>query len=192
MMKAVWNILIGVLLGLLSAGLLLVVVSPPRGQAITLSIPPTASGLVVYVSGAVQSSGVYTLPYGSRIKDALQAAGGANSEAYLGSLNLAAPLRDGQHIFVPVSYDTPTSTPDKTALTLTPTPTPSPFVNVNYATQAELEALPGIGTVLAKRIIAYRTRYGFFNSLQDLLKVYGIKPQTLQLIEPYVSFEVIP
>jgi len=191
-MKAVWNILIGVLLGLLSAGLLLLIVSPPRGQAITLSIPPTASGLVVYVSGAVQSSGVYTLPYGSRVQDALQAAGGARSEAYLGSLNLAALLRDGQHIFVPLAYDTPTPTPDKTVPTLTPTPTSSPFINLNYATQEELESLPGIGAVLAKRIIAYRTRYGFFNSLQDLLKVYGIKPQTLQLIEPYVSFEINP
>lgn len=191
-MKAVWNILIGVLLGLLSAGLLLLVVSPPRGQAVTLSIPPTASGLVVYVSGAVQSSGVYTLPYGSRVQDALQAAGGARPEAYLGSLNLAALLRDGQHIFVPLAYDTPTPTPDKTASTLTPTPTSSPFINVNYATQEELESLPGIGAVLAKRIIAYRARYGFFYSLQDLLKVYGIKPQTLQLIEPYVSFEINP
>lgn len=191
-MKVVWNILIGVLLGLLSAGLLLLVVSPPRGQAVTLSIPPTASGLVVYVSGAVQSSGVYTLPYGSRVQDALQAAGGSRPEAYLGSLNLAALLRDGQHIFVPLAYDTPTPTPDKTASTLTPTPTSSPFINVNYATQEELESLPGIGAVLAKRIIAYRTRYGFFNSLQDLLKVYGIKPQTLQLVEPYVSFEITP
>lgn len=191
-MKVVWNILIGVLLGLLSAGLLLLVVSPPRGQAVTLSIPPTASGLVVYVSGAVQSSGVYTLPYGSRVQDALQAAGGSRPGAYLGSLNLAALLRDGQHIFVPLAYDTPTPTPDKTASTLTPTPTSSPFINVNYATQEELESLPGIGAVLAKRIIAYRTRYGFFNSLQDLLKVYGIKPQTLQLVEPYVSFEITP
>lgn len=191
-MKVVWNILIGVLLGLLSAGLLFLVVSPPRGQAVTLSIPPTASGLVVYVSGAVQSSGVYTLPYGSRVQDALQAAGGSRPEAYLGSLNLAALLRDGQHIFVPLAYDTPTPTPDKTASTLTPTPTSSPFINVNYATQEELESLPGIGAVLAKRIIAYRTRYGFFNSLQDLLKVYGIKPQTLQLVEPYVSFEITP
>ncbi|PWH14331.1 MAG: hypothetical protein DDG59_13170 [Anaerolineae bacterium] len=191
-MKAVWNILIGVLLGLLSAGLLLLVVSPPRGQAVTLSAQPTAAGLVVYVSGAVHASGVYTLHYSSRVQDALQAAGGARPDAYLGSLNLAAPLRDGQHIFVPLAYDTPTPTLERAAVTLTPTPTASPFINVNYATQAELESLPGIGAVLAKRIIAYRTRYGFFNSLQDLLKVYGIKPQTLQLIEPYVSFEIIP
>lgn len=191
-MKAIWNILFGVLLGLLSAGLLLLLVSQPRGQAVTLSIPPTASGLVVYVSGAVLESGVYTLPHGSRIRDALQAAGGSRSEAYLGSLNLAAPLRDGQHIFVPIAYDTPTPTREKPLMTLTPTPTASPFININYASQEELESLPGIGAVLAKRIIAYRTKYGFFSSLRDLLKVYGIKPQTLQLIEPYVSFDIIP
>ncbi len=191
-MKAVWNIGIGVLFGLLAAGLLLLMSSQPRGQAVTLSIPPTPAGLVVYVSGAVQHSGVYTMPYGSRVQDALLRAGGASKEAYLGSLNLAAPVRDGQHIFVPIAYDTPTPTRDKTAATLTPTPTQSPFINVNYADQQELESLPGIGAVLAKRIIAYRTRYGFFHSLQDLLKVYGIKPQTLQLIEPYVTFEIIP
>lgn len=191
-MKAIWNILIGVLFGLFSAALLLLLVSRPRGQAVSLSIPPTASGLVVYVSGAVSTSGVYTLPYGSRVRDAVEAAGGARSEAYLASLNLAAPLRDGQHIFVPIAYDTPTPTHEKTTAIPTPTSTSSPFINLNYASQEELESLPGIGTVLAQRIIAYRTRYGFFNSLQDLLKVYGIKPQTLQLIEPYVSWEVLP
>lgn len=191
-MKAIWNILIGVLIGLLSAGLLLLLVSQPRGKAVTLSVPPTAAGLVVYVSGEVRESGVYTLPYGSRVRDALQAAGGANPEAYLGSINLAAPLRDGQHIFVPVAYDTPTPTREKPSATVTPTPTSSPFININYATQEELESLPGIGAVLAKRIIAYRTKYGYFNALQDLLKVYGIKPQTLKLIEPYVTFELNP
>lgn len=191
-MKAIWNILIGVLIGLLSAGLLLLLVSQPRGQAVTLSVPPTAAGLVVYVSGEVRESGVYTLPYGSRVRDALQAAGGPKPAAYLGSINLAAPLRDGQHIFVPVAYDTPTPTREKPSTTVTPTPTSSPFININYATQEELESLPGIGAVLAKRIIAYRTKYGYFNALQDLLKVYGIKPQTLKLIEPYVTFELNP
>lgn len=191
-MKAIWNILIGVLIGLLSAGLLLLLVSQPRGQAVTLSVPPTAAGLVVYVSGEVRESGVYTLPYGSRVRDALQAAGGPKPAAYLGSINLAAPLRDGQHIFVPVAYDTPTPTREKPSATVTPTPTSSPFININYATQEELESLPGIGAVLAKRIIAYRTKYGYFNALQDLLKVYGIKPQTLKLIEPYVTFELNP
>jgi competence protein ComEA len=159
---------------------------------VSLTTPPTASALLVYVSGAVSSSGVYSLPYGSRVRDAVEAAGGARADAYLGNLNLAAPLRDGQHIFVPLAYDTPTPSPEKTAPVLTPTATSSPFININYASQAELESLPGIGAVLAKRILAYRTRYGFFNSLQDLLKVYGIKPQTLQLIEPYVSFEILP
>ncbi len=191
-MKAALHIVIGVLFGLLSAGLVLLLTSQPRGHAITLTAHPTPAGLVVYVSGAVQASGVYTMPYGSRVQDAIRAAGGARTEAYLASLNLAAPLRDGQHIFVPNTFATPTPTPDKTAFTYTPTPTQSPFINVNYATQEELESLPGIGAVLAKRIIAYRTRNGFFHSLQDLLKVYGIKPQTLQLIEPYVSFEIIP
>ncbi|MCX8060944.1 MAG: ComEA family DNA-binding protein [Anaerolineales bacterium] len=191
-MKPIWNILIGVVIGLLSAGLILLVASQPRGQAVTLSNPPTVSGVVVYVSGAIRESGVYTMPFGSRVQDALQAAGGALDEAYLGSLNLAAPLRDGQHIFVPAAYDTPTPTREKSSATYTPTPTSSPFININYATQEELESLPGIGAVLAKRILAYRAKYGFFNSLQDLLKVYGIKPQTLKLIEPYVTFELNP
>ncbi len=185
-MKPWWSIPIGVLLGLIIAGILIYSTSPSRGKAVELHIPPTAAGMTVHIAGAVNHSGVYTLPIGSRVNDAITLAGGAKDEAYLDSLNLAAAVKDGQHIFVPWSYTTPTATKSPK---ITPTASKSPFININFATQAELESLPGIGAVLSQRIIAYRTRYGAFKTLQDLLKVYGIKPATLQLIEPYVVVE---
>lgn len=186
MTKSWWTIPLGVLLGLLAAGWLFLTISRPRGEAVQLLPVSTPKGLVVHVSGAVEHSGVYTLPVGSRINDAIFAAGGLKDGAFPDSLNMAAPIKDGQHVYVPWSLITPTATTSPLA---TATATKSPFINVNRATQAELESLPGIGAVLAQRIIAYRTRYGAFTSLQDLLKVYGIKPDTLRLIEPYVSFE---
>lgn len=185
-MKSWWTIPLGVFIGLLTAGGLLVSLSRPRGEAVQLAALPTPVGLIVHVSGAVEHGGVYTLPVGSRVNDAILAAGGLKADAFPDSLNLAAPLKDGQHIYVPWSFTTPTAT---NSPGVTATATKSPFININTASQAELESLPGIGAVLAQRIIAYRTRYGPFQSLQDLLKVYGIKPNTLQLIEPYVTFE---
>ncbi|MGB9674146.1 MAG: helix-hairpin-helix domain-containing protein [Anaerolineales bacterium] len=185
-MKAWWSIPLGILIGLILSGFLFYAISPPRGQAVELHTPPTATGLTVYVSGAVNQAGMYTLPIGSRINDALHLAGGARQDAYLENVNLAAAVKDGQHIFIPWSYTTPTATKSPN---ITPTATKSPFININTANQAELESLPGIGAVLSQRIIAYRTRYGAFKTLQDLLKVYGIKPATIQLIEPYVIVE---
>lgn len=185
-MKPWWSIPLGILIGLILSGFLIYSTSPPRGKPIELHPPPTAAGLTVHVSGAVNHTGIYTLPLGSRVNDAIILAGGAKSDAYLDSLNLAAAVKDGQHIFVPWSYTTPTGTKSPN---LTPTFTKSPFININTADQTELESLPGIGAVLSQRIIAYRTRYGPFKTLQDLLKVYGIKPATLQLIEPYVVVE---
>jgi competence protein ComEA len=185
-MKPWWSIPLGILIGLILSGFLIYSTSPPRGKAIELHSPPTAAGVTVHVSGAVNHSGIYTLPIGSRVNDAIQLAGGAKADAYLDNLNLAAAVKDGQNIFVPWSYTTPTATKSPN---ITPTATKSPFININTASQAELESLPGIGAVLSQRIIAYRIRYGPFKTLQDLLKVYGIKPATLQLIEPYVVVE---
>jgi len=133
----------------------------------------------------VARPGVYYLPPGSRVVDALEAAGGALPEAAVESLNLAQPLEDGQRIWVPArGQPSPTYI---AAATPTATPMPAfPKLDLNTATAQELEALPGIGPVLARRIVEYRDRYGPFQKVEDLLAVRGIGPVLLEKIRPYV------
>ena len=113
--------------------------------------PPTRSPeplIVVDVAGAVAHPGVYRLPAGSRIADALTAAGGATSEADLVVLNKAMPAHDGQRIYVPRPGETvPAGSAGSDAQLK---------IDVNHATAAELEALPGIGPTIAARIVRSR------------------------------------
>lgn len=185
-MKPFWTIAFGVVIGLLAAGLLWLVGSPPHGEPVRLISPPSPCPLVVQVSGAVAKPGVYRLPAGSRITDAIQAAGGVLPSANAYSLNLARLLEDGQAVRVPTLAPSPsvvlvTSTPK-------PTNTPySPFIDINTANQAELESLPGIGPVLAQRIIAYRQKHGDFATIEDVKKVYGVTAETFKMIEDFIS-----
>lgn len=120
--------------------------------------------VTVHVAGAVARPGLVVLPGGSRVADAVVAAGGALPAADLGAINLAAPLRDGDRIEVPLpgaaSGSTAGSGPGG--------------VDLNRATAAELEALPGVGPVLAARIVAWREEHGPFTAVEDLLDVPGI------------------
>src|SRR5690606_35111246 len=126
------------------------------GEPITLLAPPTPGPMVVQVSGEITSPGVYSLPAGSRALQAIEAAGGLTKKADLDQINLAAALVDGEHILVPARQPTPRSPlPTLTPRITLPTPTvliPSINnpVNINTASQAELEALPGIGPVYAQ------------------------------------------
>jgi competence protein ComEA len=185
-MKSYWAAAFGVVFGLLAAGLLWLVGSPPRGEPVRLVPPPSPSPLVVQVSGAVAQPGVYHLPVGSRLSDAIEAAGGVLPSANALSINLAGRLEDGQAVRVPTLAPSPTTalftaTPEATA-------TPySPFININTAGQKELESLPGIGPVLAKRIIAYREKHGAFTSIEEVKLVYGVKAETFELIKDFIS-----
>jgi competence protein ComEA len=181
----------GVIFGLLAAGVILLVTTQPRGQAINLSPPPTAHSLVVYVSGAVVRPGMVTLPAGSRVDAAIQAAGGLAPGADDQLINPAALVLDGQNIVVPVKTTplpqiTPTAVP-----TLTPT-RKSYLIDINTANQAELESLPAIGPVYASRILAYREKYGPFQSVEDLLKVYGITREILGIIQDFITINPPP
>ncbi|MBN1537811.1 MAG: ComEA family DNA-binding protein [Anaerolineales bacterium] len=185
-MKSFWTAAFGVVIGLLAAGLLWLVGRPPRGEPVLLMAPPSPSPLVVQVSGAVAQPGLYRLPVGSRLADAIEAAGGALPDANTLSLNLARLLEDGQAVRVPTSMPPPavsmfTATPEAT-------PTPyNPFININTATPAELESLPGIGPVLAQRIIAYREKHGAFAAIEDVQQVYGVNADTFAMIEDFIS-----
>jgi len=156
--------------------------------------PPTPSAVAVYVSGAVASPGVYTLPTGSRVDQALQAAGGASREADLERINLAAYVSDQEHIRVPRIGETPVAaqaTSTRPQRTSTPVP-PASVANgekldLNRATVLELEELPGIGPVIAARIVDDRDRHGPFRSIDDLKRVPGIKEGILSQIREYVT-----
>lgn len=136
---------------------------------------PSATSVVVDVAGKVRHPGVVHLPPGSRVIDAIHAAGGAKPGAPLTSLNLARVLVDGEQIVVGTS-----AAPTAAAV---PPPGASPgvsagtTVSLNTATSDQLEALPGIGPALAERILDYRTQHGGFRSIDELQDVSGIGPK---------------
>lgn len=167
--------------------------STPRSLASPIapaSPAPSATqsgGLVVHVAGAVQTPGVFTLPAGARVIDGLRAAGGAAPGADLSSINLARPLADGERVYIPRRGETPP--PEVAGGGQAPSGGGSSGgkVNLNSATSAELEALPGIGQVLAQRIVDYRTQHGPFRSVRDLLKVEGIGEKKFDSIKDHVT-----
>ncbi|ATG54724.1 competence protein ComEA [Brachybacterium ginsengisoli] len=146
-----------------------------------------AAEIVVHVSGAVAAPGLVRLPPGSRIDDALRAAGGALEDADLSAINLARPLVDGEQIHVPVPGEEPR--PDAAAAPAqegaaagSTGPGDAARIDLNTANAAELEELPGVGPAIAERIVEHRERNGPFTSVEGLLEVSGIGPATLEEI----------
>jgi competence protein ComEA len=149
--------------------------------AAAAAMSPSPSLLLVHVAGRVRKPGVYEFTAGDRVIDAVQAAGGARKGADLDALNLAAPLTDGEQVLIPAR------TPGGGAVAA-PGAAPTPgLVNVNTGSESDLEALPGIGPVLAQRIIDYRTDHGPFASVDDLDDVSGIGPATLEDLRDLVT-----
>ena len=148
------------------------------------SVPASAGAptddVVVYVSGAVASPGVLTLPASSRVIDAITAAGGATPEADLESINLARILVDGEQIRVGVVGESP---PSASAGTDTDA---QACVRLATATETELQTLPGIGPALAQRIISYRATHPRLTSVEELDDVPGIGPSLIEKIRPGV------
>ena len=136
--------------------------------------PTTAGSVVVSVVGQVARPGLVTLPAGSRVADALAAAGGLLPEADPASVNAAAPLTDGEQIAVGV----PGAPAPATAAAGGGSGVPGAggLLDLNAATVADLDALPGIGPVLAQRIVDHRTAQGPFTSVDQLDDVSGIGP----------------
>lgn len=187
-MSVWWKIAFGVVCGLLAAGLILLASQPPRGAAILLQPPPTAKPIVVHVAGAVAQPGVYSLAPGSRVEDAIQAAGGLLPEANGAALNLAAFVQDGERVVAPTLP--PAITPGAPAVrsgTAEPLPEAGQLININTASKAELESLPGIGPVTAQQIIAYREANGPFAQIEDIMDVPGIGEKTFEQIKDLIT-----
>jgi competence protein ComEA len=181
-MKAVWP---------LAFGILFLATRPPRGAPVTLQPPPTPAPIVVHVSGAVQQPGVYELPPGSRAREAVAAAGGFSQSAEREALNLAEPLQDGARLDVPLLPAAGSGSAPNTANTPQPgnPPASSGRINLNTATQAELENLPRIGPAIAQRIIEYRQQYGPFSAIDEIRAVEGIGEGIFAEIKDLITVE---
>lgn len=195
--------LTSLLTGLLSAGLILLIAQPRQGVPITLSPPSTATPtgsplptrtpepIFVQVSGAVLSPGTYALPPGSRAEDLIETAGGLTANADLNRINLAAILRDGDYYYFPAPNEpipeTAVNAPGNAARAVEDDI--SYPINLNTASQEELESLPGIGPSKAADIISYREAQGPFATLEDLANVPGIGPATVESLREYLTVE---
>jgi competence protein ComEA len=159
-----------------------------RGRAVAqespkpaLTMPAVAKTILIHVAGKVKRPDVYPLLAGSRVSDAIKAAGGAQKGVDLSDINLARVLVDGEQVYVGyvAKVSSSSSKSSKTRFT--------GVINVNRATKAEFDSLAGIGPVIANRIINYRSANGPFLALDDLLKVSGIGSKTLERIRPRLS-----
>lgn len=150
-------------------------IATPSASASHRSAP---AKIVVDVSGKVRDPGIVRLPAGSRVQDAIRAAGGLKHGARAGSLNLARELVDGEQIVVggpgaaspPVAGGSPSAAP----------------IDLNTATIDQLETLPGVGPVLGQRIIDYRTAHGGFTAVEQLQDISGIGEKTYADLKPHV------
>jgi competence protein ComEA len=194
-----------VLLGLVFAAMAVlrarpVALATPQSLPVSVSThPPSASSpaastsssprprIVVHVVGAVRRPGLVRLPHGSRVQDAIDAAGGLRSSAAPGELNLAQILTDGQQVLVGSrahpggrlsggGNDSGSGASSGS----------SPQVDLNTATATQLDSLPGVGPVTAERILAWRTEHGRFRRIDELQEVEGIGPKTYADIAPHV------
>lgn len=153
--------------------------------------------ICVYVCGAVAQEGVYELPNGSRLADALEAAGGYAENAVHGYLNLAEPLVDGERIYFPYLDEEETLDMASGAeadlksdfKSKSDTKSINGLVNINTASIDELKTLSGIGDSRAEDIVAYREANGSFSSIEDIKNVSGIGESIFSKIKPYITVE---
>jgi competence protein ComEA len=164
---------------ILAVVVLLVASLTDRLFAPAIRIEPLHEGaIVVAVEGAVASPGVVELPVGARIDDAIRATGGVTDVADLSGINKAARLHDGERVVIPAQAAAVASGDAS--------PTAS-LIDINTASAAILDTLPGIGETLSQRIVEYREIHGPFTSVDDLLEVEGISESTLDGIRDLVT-----
>lgn len=159
--------------------------------------------IVVHITGAINTPGIVKLPIASRISDAINEAGGLTSDANITSINLAYKLEDGQKIYIPYISDNSNSIISENYITSDPgyniilENTSSinnnysniDLVNINIATQTELETIPGIGPSTALKIIQYRNENGKFVNIEDIKNINGIGESKFENIKNYITIK---
>jgi len=185
-LKSILYMASGVLFGLFVAVLVWVVARNPSGQAVTLRPVPTETPLIVHITGAVPRPGVYALAQGSRVQDAISAAGGFLADANKTGINLARALEDGEQVDIPYMEGASPVIPEGPAATEAPVNS-TELININIASQAELESLPGIGPTTAQKIIQHREQNGPFLTTEDIINVSGIGPGTYERIKDLIT-----
>ena len=159
--------------------------NPAPAAGVSTTVP--SIGLVAHVAGAVNHPGLVRLAPGARVDEAIAAAGGFRPDADLDRVNLAAPVTDGERVYVlalgqqsePPAAG-PASAPSAAASA------PDAVVDLNAATMEQLDSLPGVGPATAKAIIDHRSQHGPFRRVEDLLDVRGIGDAKLEALRPSV------
>lgn len=168
-------ILGAIITAVVAVGAMLLVYDDLAAPPIIIADPVTDGLIVVEISGAVGTPGVYELSADARVADVVEAAGGVARDADLGGINLARRLRDEDRLVIPSRTPpppvTPSSGPEAGPATGASPPAP---VNINTATLDQLDSLPGIGPAIGQRIIDYRTEHGPFRTVDELDNVNGI------------------
>jgi len=158
-------------------------------------LQPTATAVIyIHVDGAVTAPGVYALPPGGHVFEAVDAAGGATTEADTASLNLAAKVADGQKLVVPLRRVTSDEVsaiarPDTASVSQPAAAATGASINVNTGTQKILESLPGIGPVTATKIIARRNASGPFTRIEQLRDEKIVNASTYERIKALISVD---
>lgn len=153
----------------LAGGIAFVLKQNTASYPIEIELSEPSQEIEVYITGSVQSPGMYTLTEGTHVADAIEAAGGFTSEADKSAINLARKLRDGDKVYAPKQGES------------------SQRININRANSWLLDALPGIGPATAEKIIDYRFQNGPFRSKEDLMKVKGIGDSTFEKLEDKIT-----
>jgi competence protein ComEA len=157
---------------------------PTAPAAHRASTEPEAAVMYVDVVGAVHRPGLYRLPRGARIADAIARAGGAARKAQLELVNVAAPLADGEQVVVPRRGSAGAAASSGSAAPGTPAAGP---VHLGTATAEQLDSLPSVGPVTAQKIIDYRQQHGGFSSVEELDAVPGIGPARMEQLKGLVA-----
>lgn len=154
--------------------------------------------IVIHMTGAVQKTGILILPEGARIADAIDASGGPTESADLDEVNLAYVLQDGQKVYIPSKEDKVkleskayimSGSGNNVIVQEVNEKGGNKKVNINTATQSELENLPGVGEAIASRIIEYRQQNGKFSKIEDLQNVKGIGDAKFNNMKEYVMVQ---
>ncbi len=180
--------------------------SPFRNTVTQNSLSDSTSVLVIHIAGAVKKPGVYDLPHGSRVLNAVQIAGDTTVDADISQINYAEPLHDGEKITIPF-LPVPDNGTTGSGNNLVSKPAPSQIVisgtkgksgskskagygskiNINTAGLEELEEIPGVGPATAQAILDYRTYHGRFEQIEDLRHIKGIGPKKFEQMRQVVT-----